>query len=552
MTQSTGARLRYVRTVALALALALTAMVTLSLRAPAADASFTQFSIMQDDDLLINTTPARADAALAVMKSLGVNYVRVTVLWTVVAQNARSGRTARHFNPANPATYPRRNWDRFDNLVLNAQRLGIGVYMTVTGPPPRWAQATAPRRYRRDQVAWMPNPAQFYSFVKAVGIRYSGRYRKEGRNGALLPAVRLWGIWNEPNQGGWLLPQSLYNPVAHAVIPESPILYRQLYFSGHKALVDSGHGQDAILIGETAPLGQPQLTDRFPIAPKTFIRELLCVDANGNPYTGVAAQARDCASFTRNGPLQATGWAHHPYTKKVSPILRPADPNWINIANINDLPTLLDDLAVKTGHIAPNLPVLASEFGYETNPPDPFNGVSLDTQAEWMNIGDFLSWLNPRVGSTAQLQLRDAPPDRSHPKGTKAYWDTYQAGLEFLKGSQKPAYAAYGMPLISYSSGAVDPATGKQIVAFWGQLRFRGYTSAPSTPDQIYIEYRPTGAAPAAFQNLGYFAVTQSRGFFQGTIEVPGPGVIRAHWRGSVAPRDFKSRLAAVGPNGFG
>jgi len=62
--------------------------------------------------------------------------------------------------------------------VLNAQRLGIGVYFTVTGPPPRWAQSTAPTRYSRDQAAWMPHPTDFYNFVKALGTRYSGRYRK--------------------------------------------------------------------------------------------------------------------------------------------------------------------------------------------------------------------------------------------------------------------------------------------------------------------------------------------------------------------------------------
>jgi hypothetical protein len=536
----------------LACALLVLALAAMALRAPSASASFTQFAIMQDDDLLINAPPARADQALLAMKQLGVNYVRVTVLWTVVAQNAKTGANAHRFHAENPATYPRRNWDRYDNLVLNAQRLGIGVYFTVTGPPPRWAQATAPARYRHDQAAWMPNADEFYKFVKALGTRYSGRYRKEGSNGPLLPAVRLWGIWNEPNQGGWLLPQSLYSPIAHQVIPMSPVLYRALYYAGHKALYDSGHGHDAILIGETAPLGRPKATDRFPIAPKTFIRELLCVDPHGNPYTGVAAQARDCASFTRNGPLQATGWAHHPYTKKVAPTVPPADPNWIDMANINDLPTLLDQLAVTTGHIPSNLPIVSSEFGYETNPPNPFNGMGLDKQAEWMNIGDFLSWLNPRVASTAQLQLRDAAPNRSHPAGTKAYWDTYQAGLEFLKGTPKPAMAAYGMPLVAFSQGKFDPANGQRIVNVWGQVRFRGYTTAPATPDQIYIEFRAAGAPATAFKTLTNLPVDQARGVFTGVVDVPGPGVIRAHWRGTDAPHDFKSRLATVGQNGFG
>jgi hypothetical protein len=549
MLSATTLRPRSRRLLAVGLATVLAAApASLALAPSAARASAFQFAIMQDDDQLINGGPKRADTTLAAMKTLGVDFVRVTMLWSVVAENARTGANAHRFRADNPATYPHRNWDRFDNLVLNAARLGLGVYFTVTGPPPPWAQKKAPARYRRDQNAWMPNPGDFYNFVKAVGLRYSGRYRKEGTQ-TLLPAVKLWGLWNEPNQGGWLLPQSLYSPVAHHVIPMSPVLYRQLYFSGHKALVESGHAGDAILIGETAPLGGGAVTDRHPLTPKAFIRELLCVDPQGNPYTGVEAAARDCSIFNRLGPLQATGWAHHPYTKTVSPTVAPANTDWINIANLGDLPKMLDALAMKTGHLTAGLPVVSSEFGYETNPPDRFNGVPLDTQAEWMNIGDLLSFQNSRIVSTAQLQLRDAPPDRSYRSGTRRYWRTYQAGLQFANGRFKPSLVAYAMPLVAYSAGNVDSATGQRVVSVWGQLRFRGTSQAP---DQVYIEYRPAGAPPTAYSTLANLPVTDVRGFFSGTIDVPGPGVIRAHWRGSDAPRDFKSRLAAVGQNGYG
>jgi hypothetical protein len=112
--------------------------------------------------------------------------------------------------------------------------------------------------------------------------------------------------------------------------------------------------------------------------------------------------------------------------------------------------------------------------------------------------------------------------------------------------------AAYGMPLVAYSQGDVDPANGQRIVNVWGQVRFLGYTTAPATPDQVYIEFRASGAPAAAFKPLGYLQVAQARGVFTGTVDVPGPGVIRAHWRGAPAPHDFKSRLAAVGQNGFG
>ena len=61
-----------------------------ALLAPAAaQASPTQTSIMMDDDLLVYRDDSTAARALTQMKSLGVDTVRVTVLWKTVAENAR-------------------------------------------------------------------------------------------------------------------------------------------------------------------------------------------------------------------------------------------------------------------------------------------------------------------------------------------------------------------------------------------------------------------------------------------------------------------------------
>src|SRR3954447_11918909 len=55
----------------------------------AAQASQNQMSIMMDDDLLVYRNDATAARALTQMKSLGVDTIRVTVLWETVAENAR-------------------------------------------------------------------------------------------------------------------------------------------------------------------------------------------------------------------------------------------------------------------------------------------------------------------------------------------------------------------------------------------------------------------------------------------------------------------------------
>lgn len=513
-------------------------------RARPAVASPSQFSIMMDDDQLVNGSDQRRDRALVQMKALGVDYVRVTILWNVVASRIKSAHT-RGFNAMNPATYPRRNWDRYDNLVRSAGRLGIGVYFNVTGPGPSWAMGHAPRRLRRLQRSWMPNAAEFYKFVYALGRRYSGNYRKEDKDRGPLPRVMFWSLWNEPNQAAWLSPQSYTSPTTHRLIPFSPMLYRDLYFQGHKALAATGHGQDAILIGETSPLGRGRPAANNPLAPKAFIRELVCVDSQGVPYTGADALARDCSSFTRNGPLLAGAWAHHPYTLRVPPTVKPTKPDDITIANIGELPRLLDALAVTTNHIPPGLGIVGSEFGYESNPPDPFAGVPIARQAEFINLGDFLAFQEPRVYAMTQFQLRDAEPVKTHRRGTKAYWGTYQAGLQYANGRRKPAYDAYQLPLVIFKKGT--DASGQALLGVWGQLRFRpNKTFSPlATPDRVQLEFQRAGRS--TWQPLGDPLEVASGHYFFGTVLAsPGPGMLRATWKAHMAPYVVHSRSANV------
>ncbi len=530
------------RTKLLSLLLVLVLVPVAGAGSTAAVASSSQVSVMMDDNLLVLSSDKARDKALLQMKALGVDYVRVTLLWSIVASGTKAG----HFDAKNPAAYPRRNWDRYDNLVRSAQHDGIGVYFDVTGPGPRWADATAPASQRKSQATWMPDPAKFYKFVYAVGRRYSGGYRKEDKDRGVLPRVAFWSIWNEPNQGGWLTPQSYRSPTLGRVIPYAPFLYRRLYLQAHAALAATGHDKDFIAIGETAPTGRGAPSSRNPLAPKLFIRELLCVNAQGIPFTGAEASARNCADFAKYGPLRAAAWAHHPYTRK-DPPTAPPPPDGITIANIGDLSKMLDQLAITTGHINSPLSVVASEFGYETNPPDRFAGVSLDKQATWMNLGDFLAYSDPRVVGMTQFLLRDAPPDRRHPKGSKAYWQTYQSGVLNGAGHRKPAFAAYMLPLVLYPAG--KDADGTVLTGFWGQLRFRPHAFPYlQAADQVQLEYQPPGAK--TWQALGpAVPIVNGQDFFTGTAGNPGPGLIRATWRAHTAPYLAMSRSVPVPPD---
>jgi hypothetical protein len=491
----------------------LSLVAALAVAAPAG-ANGVQVSMMMDDDLLVYRSAKTTDKTLDQMAKLGVDYVRVTVLWKVVADKARNTRKKdRHFRKLgadNPKAYPVRNWDRFDHLVNAASARGIGVYFNVTGPGPAgWCCEKPPKGEEVNRETWMPKAREFKNFVKAVGTRYSGKYRDENVRGRpKLPRVAFWSLWNEPNQGGWLTPQIWKGK------PYSPMLFRDLYVKGREGLVATGHGDDVILLGETAPIGKDENRSRAPMTPLKFITELFCVDSSGARKSG----GLGCDSFTRNGPLQATAFAHHPYSKTRSPLQKDSNPRAITMANLDTLTRLLDNIAEKTGRIQKDALIALTENGYETKPPDPYNGISLKNQADWNVLGELLAWANPRVISQTQFLLRDVKPLSSEPKTSERRWFTYQSGLYYNNGRPKPSAGAYAFPFIT------QPGAGGTIV--WGQLRWRPNRAQ----DQVIVQYKATGAGD--WTNLGSPIATAQRNFFTGVVTPPGPGQLRAVWLG--------------------
>jgi hypothetical protein len=529
--------------------------------APAARANPGQSSIMMDDDALVYRGPVVAQKAMTQMKSLGVDTIRVTLLWSIVAEHARftpaeikklKGSKARRaaklqtrrFRASIPKTYPRTNWDRYDDLVKIAKTVGLRVYFNVTGPGPPWAHKKPPKSERFLARTYKPKAVFFKQFTRAVGKRYSGSYRDENQSRGVLPRVGMWSLWNEPNQAGWLSPQ--WEKVGGKKVLVSPSLFRKLHQLGYQGLAASGHtvATDIILLAETAPLGSHKTTAKAPPFPTVFLRELACVKPNGSKYRGRAAKAHGCAKF---GPkLQANGYAHHPYTKNVPTTTQPPE-GGLTMANISELGTLLDDLSDKTGGKIPKgLPLWMTEFGFESDPPDPLNGVPLQQQASYNQLGEFLAYSNPRIASQAQFLLRDVPPVAKRKPGTKAYWFTYQSGLFFADNKPKPAAYAYQIPFLAFP-GTADPATGRQRFRFWGQLRLL----PDGSTDKAVIQWRPKGSA-AAWTTVGPPLAISPRGYFSTSLVNPGvqPAEWRAGWRqpnGTI----LLTSLATSGTTGF-
>jgi len=193
----TGTAFRLPTVLAMIVALALAA-------APGAMASHGQTMTLQDDQQLIYSTPAHTAAVLQDLKNMGVDRVRVSVVWSLLAPKPTATRKPK-FNATDPAAYPGGAWARYDFLDYMAAKDGLQVYFQPVAPAPYWAttRLPVPEGYR---YADNPNPGDYGQFVQAVATRYDGRHSTTDVTGSpvTLPAVRYWGIWNEPNIGGWL------------------------------------------------------------------------------------------------------------------------------------------------------------------------------------------------------------------------------------------------------------------------------------------------------------------------------------------------------------
>ncbi len=482
----------------------------------AAAADHTQESIFQDDQYLLYSSTATVNATLATLRSLGVDRVRITVKWSAIAPAALSSTVPARFDATNPADYPAAGWAPYDRVINLAAADGIGVEFNLTAPGPLWAMRSRGSAQTSDHTA--PGTTAFKQFVQAVGTRYGGTY--DG-----LPRVNVWSIWNEPNQPGWLAPQALSN--GRREVPISPWLYRVLVQAGFAGLRASGHtpAHDTILVGELAPEGYEQLGTLTAMTPMVFLRALYCVDDRFHRLRGAAATAIGCPargsahSFVTAdaGLFHATGFAHHPYYFFWPPHHGASDPNFVPLANLGRLEHGLDRVFAVYG-VHRHIPIYLTEYGYQTNPPDPYEIVTPAEQASYLNQSDYLAWRNPRVRSVAQFLLRDSPPNSAFPRSDPQHWDTFQTGLEYVSGRHKPAYAAYRMPIWIPTTTV---RRGARLFV-WGQLRPARRTATAS------IQWAPRHGG--RYRTIARVRTRNRRHFVTARVRLGASGFVRIRW----------------------
>ena len=271
------------------------------------------------------------------------------------------------------------------------------------------------------------------------------------------PWVRRWLVWNEPNQVRWLR-------------PTTPAVYTSRLLNPAYTAIHAAIPGAQVAGGGTAPRGSTG---------------------------GVSPVAWLLGMHAAHAKLDA--YAHNPYPldpKRETPLTGGcAQCTTITMATINKLVVL----------VARNFPrarIWLTEYGYQSNPPDPLLGVSTALQARYIGEGAYAAYHTARVDLLIQFLYRDEP-DVSR----------FQSGLVTLGDKQKPAYAAFEVPL------AQTARTGTRV-SLWGELR----APAAARSSTVRLE-RKVGSAWRAVATVHAGA----GGFLRWTGALPRGAVVRLH-----------------------
>ena len=479
-----------------------------------AQASKQQVSMLDPDVLGSNPEPTLQD-----LETLGVTTLRLVVHWANIAPAPRS-RTHPAFDASDPAAYPAANWSSIDQILKTANADGLDVMITVAGHAPRWAQGRGePRKLVSALGAWKLSVPDYGRFVHAVAERYDGHHGE--------PAVSAWEIYNEPNFGEDLSPQG---PPPGSILVGAD-RYRRMVAAGWNALQATGHGRDTILIGALSAHGENRPDDIGETKPLRFIRELYCVDQHYHPFHGRDAAQRGCSTNARTfraenpGLFAASGFSIHPYPLGKDALLPPdrtrqPDPDYGAFVQLPHLIRALDASMRAEGSVK-RYPLWSTEYGYITDPPSA-GALSWSKQAYYLNWAEYLSWKNPRIASFAQYLLLDPGPP-----------SLFSSGLLSYRGSPKPAYAAWRLPLFM----PVTSARRGQRLEVWGCLR-----PAPAAAQALhqsqtgYVQFRPQGQRTFTTVAAKTISSQDESCYFDFRIKFRSSGTVRLAYAGPAHP----------------
>jgi hypothetical protein len=326
--------------------------------------------------------------------SLGVEALRVNLYWGGASGVARKRRPANAVNPADPAY----DWSQYDDMVKRSKENGIKVVFSILWTP-SWATSLAGKKNRAPK-----RMIDLRNFAYAAAKRYSGSFRPDP-DAAPLPAVRFWLAWNEPNNPVFLRPQFLYAGKGRYKAV-SPAIYAQMCNAIWSGVHLTGLAGEKVACGITAPRGNNSgQQPRSSLSPIPFLRGMKRAGARFDAY------------------------AHHPYyqnrneTPSTPPPLKGTA---VTLGNIN---VLIRELT----HLYGPKRVWITEYGFQTNPPDRYFGVSFAKQARYVSQSFAIARANPRIDMMIWFLLKDEG----------RILDGWQSGFFTASGHRKPSWLAF-------------------------------------------------------------------------------------------------------------
>ena len=422
---------------------------------------------------LIYSSPAQVAATLKTLTQMGVDRVRVSVVWSLIAPKPPPP-SEPNFDATNPAAYPAGAWSRYDFLdpvarqvrhqgLLPADGSGsvLGHQSTQGAPGLSLATSPTPSDTASSCRPWPPATAATTS-----------RPTSDGAGSSPLPRVSYWGIYNEPNIGGWMTPQ--WSTIRGGKqVQASPAIYRSMVDAAWSALTKPGHRHDTILIGETAAYGAGHQGYGASTDPLTFMRALYCLSSQLQAAHG-AGSDRDRLSRSRaagapsSAPIpalfDATGWAHHPYDFTYPPAITAGSqfghaveprPDRVGARSLRSAPTTSARASRST-----------SPSGACRAAPRPLHPVQPGPAGEYINQGEYMAWRIPRVrsfGAVPALRRQPQPAVQGRQPRllghvpVRAVLQQHQSAQAGLLRVRAPALAAH-------------PRHGKHV-SVWAQIR---------------------------------------------------------------------------------
>jgi len=379
------------RTARLGVFAAVVAAVVLASGASSAGASrYLRVGIYDEAQTLYGPVPQ----TFALFKQLHVQEVRLNLYWGGTYGVA----TRRPRNATNPND-PAYNWALYDRTVNYAAQAGVHVLFSIYGTP-SWANGgkgmnVAPTR-----------GTDLRNFALAAARRYGGTW--PGTDGRILPAVKEWLAWNEPNNPIFLSPQ--FKKIGSKWAIESAIQYAKICNAVYSGVHASLFADERVACGGTAPRGNNEPTGFRPsVSPIAFLR-----------------------AVKKAGLKTFDAWAHHPYygAPQDTPTTIPHAPNGapataVELGNIDSLIKVVTQLYG-------NKRIWITEYGYQTNPPDNIIGVSWAKQAQYLTEAFDIARKNPRIDMMLWFLLKDEPD-----------LGGWQSGLITYGGKKKPSFNAF-------------------------------------------------------------------------------------------------------------